>query len=90
VTTHLPPVTVSQLLEHEFLAPLGMDAAEFAAAIDVPLAVLEQLLQGRRRVDADLDRRLCACFGLSAGYWLRAQELADLEGLAFVNNKPLL
>jgi addiction module HigA family antidote len=62
--------------------PLGITPADLAAAIDTPLDQIEQLLQGRRQVDADLDRRLCACFGLSAGYWLRAQWMAGIANTA--------
>ena len=47
--------------------PLGITPADLAAAIDMPLDQIEQLLQGRRQIDAEIDRRLCACFGLSAG-----------------------
>jgi plasmid maintenance system antidote protein VapI len=50
-----------------------------AAAIDVPLHQIEQLLQGRRRVDAEIDRQLGQVLGTSAGYWLRAQRLADRD-----------
>lgn len=34
---------------------------------------------GRRCVTVDTDLRLCRFFGLSDGYWLRAQMAYDLE-----------
>ena len=34
---------------------------------------------GRRSVTADTDLRLCRFFGLSDGYWLRAQAAYDIE-----------
>jgi len=34
---------------------------------------------GRRAITADTDLRLCRFFGLSSGYWLRAQAAYDTE-----------
>jgi plasmid maintenance system antidote protein VapI len=34
---------------------------------------------GKRAITADTDLRLCRFFGLSNGYWLRAQVLHDTE-----------
>jgi len=34
---------------------------------------------GRRTITADTDLRLCRFFGLSNGYWLRAQAAYDTE-----------
>jgi plasmid maintenance system antidote protein VapI len=32
---------------------------------------------GKRATTADTDRRLCRCFGLSDGWWLRGQASFD-------------
>ena len=37
------------------------------------------LSAGKRAVTADTDPRLCRLFGLSDGYWLRAQAAFDIE-----------
>ncbi len=37
------------------------------------------IVAGRRAVTADTDLRLCRFFGLSNGYWLRAQATFDTE-----------
>ena len=36
-------------------------------------------MAGRRSITADTDLRLCRFFGLSNGYWLRAQAAHDTE-----------
>ncbi len=36
-------------------------------------------MAGKRGVSADTDLRLCRFFGLSNGYWLRAQAAYDTE-----------
>lgn len=43
------------------------------------LNALGRIILGRRRVTADTDLRLCRYFGLTDGYWLRAQIAFDLE-----------
>ena len=41
--------------------------------------VCEADTAGRRAITADTDLRLCRFFGLSKGYWLRAQAAYDSE-----------
>ena len=38
-----------------------------------------EIVAGRRSITADTDLRLCKFFGLSNGYWLRAQAAYDTE-----------
>ena len=38
-----------------------------------------EIVAGRRAITADTDLRLCRYFGLSNGYWLRAQAAHDTE-----------
>jgi antitoxin HigA-1 len=45
----------------------------------VPAQRIGEIVAGRRAVTADTDLRLCRFFGLSNGYWLRAQVAHDTE-----------
>jgi len=45
----------------------------------VPAQRIGEIVAGRRAVTADTDLRLCRFFGLSNGYWLRAQVAYDTE-----------
>jgi len=47
--------------------------------IGVPAQRIGEIVAGRRAVTADTDLRLCRDFGLSNGYWLRAQAAHDTE-----------
>lgn len=78
-TDRLPPVTPGELLEHEFLTPLGVTPYRLAQSIGVPQSRIYTVLRGQRAITADTDLRLCRFFGLSDGYWLRAQAQHDLE-----------
>ncbi len=75
----LPAITPGELLKEEFLVPLGISQYRLAKEIGVPAQRIGQIVLGNRRITADTDLRLCRFFGLSDGYWLRAQEACDLE-----------
>jgi addiction module HigA family antidote len=75
----LDPVTPGQLLKEEFLVPMGLSQYRLAKEIDVPAQRISEIVAGRRAITADTDLRLCRFFGLSSGYWLRAQAAHDTE-----------
>lgn len=75
----LPPVTPGELLQEEFLQPLGITKYRLAKEIGVPAQRIGEIVAGRRAITADTDLRLCRFFGLSSGYWLRAQAAHDTK-----------
>jgi addiction module HigA family antidote len=50
-----------------------------AKEIGVPAQRIGEIIAGKRAITADTDLRLCRFFGLSNGYWLRAQAAHDTE-----------
>lgn len=76
---HIEPVSPGELLKEEFLAPLGISQYRLAKETGIPAQRIGQIILGRRSVTADTDLRLCKFFGLSDGYWLRAQVAYDTE-----------
>lgn len=75
----LKPVTPGELLREEFLVPMGLTKYRLAKEIGVPAQRIGQIVAGKRTITADTDLRLCRFFGLSKGYWLRAQAAYDTE-----------
>jgi len=75
----LKPVTPGELLREEFLKPLGISQYRVAKEIGVPGQRIGEIVAGKRAITADTDLRLCRFFGLSNGYWLRAQAAHDTE-----------
>ena len=75
----LPPITPGELLREEFLVPLGLSQYRLAKEIGVPAQRISEIVAGKRTITADTDLRLCRLFGLSDGYWLRAQAAYDTE-----------
>jgi addiction module HigA family antidote len=75
----LDPVTPGELLLEEFLKPMGISQYRLAKEIVVPPQRIGEIIKGRRSITDDTDLRLCRFFGLSKGYWLRAQAAYDTE-----------
>jgi addiction module HigA family antidote len=75
----LEPITPGEILLEEFLKPMGISQYRLAKEIDVPAQRISEIVAGKRAITADTDLRLCRFFGLSNGYWLRAQAAYDTE-----------
>jgi antitoxin HigA-1 len=75
----LEPITPGEILLEEFLKPMGISQYRLAKEIGVPAQRISAIVAGKRSITADTDLRLCRFFGLSNGYWLRAQAAHDTE-----------
>lgn len=92
------PVSPGEMLDEEFLKPLGLSKYRLAKDIGVPAQRIGEIVAGRRAITADTDLRLCRYFGLSDGWWLRGQVACDTaiarealhDELAAIQRCPLL
>ena len=75
----LDPITPGEILSEEFLKPMSLSQYRLAKEIGVPAQRISEIIAGKRSITADTDLRLCRFFGLSNGYWLRAQAAHDTE-----------
>ena len=75
----LAPITPGEILRADFLEPMGITKYRLAKEIDVPPQRIGDIVAGKRAITADTDLRLSKFFGLSEGYWLRAQVAHDIE-----------
>lgn len=76
---YIDPVSPGELLMEEFLVPMGISQYRLAKETGIPAQRIGQIVLGRRSVTADTDLRLCRFFGLTDGYWLRAQAAYDTQ-----------
>jgi addiction module HigA family antidote len=67
------PITPGEILLEEFLKPMSLSQYRLAMEIGVPAQRISENVAGEGAVKADTDLRLCRFFGLSNGYWPRAQ-----------------
>jgi addiction module HigA family antidote len=75
----LPLVTPGEILEEEFLGPMGLSQNALARAIRVPPRRINEIVLGQRAVTADTDLRLARYFGMSEGFFLGLQTDYDLR-----------
>ena len=68
-----------EILNEEFLEPLGISAYRLAKDIFIPQTRISQILKGKRRITADTALRLQQYFGTTAKFWLGLQDDYDLE-----------
>ena len=69
---------IGEVLQEEFLEPLGLSQNALANAIGVPSNRINAIIRGQRSITADTDLRLTKYFGLSKGYFLRLQNNFEL------------
>jgi addiction module HigA family antidote len=72
------PISPGEMLEEEFLKPLGLSKYRLAKELGVPAQRIGDIVAGKRAITADTDLRLCRYFGLSDGWWLRGQSNYDM------------
>jgi antitoxin HigA-1 len=73
VTTH-----PGEVLNEEFLRPLGMSVNALAMALRVPATRIGAIVKGERSVTADTALRLARFFGTSPEFWMNLQAMYDL------------
>lgn len=75
----MPPVHPGEILNEEFLEPLGVSQYRLAQAIGVPPRRINEIVHGKRRISADTALRLARYFGTSDRFWMNLQNRFDLE-----------
>jgi addiction module HigA family antidote len=79
MTKKLDPIHPGEILEEEFMRPLGLSANALAKAIDVPVTRVSEIVRGRRGVSADTALRLGRFLGTTPELWLALQSEYDLR-----------
>lgn len=74
VTTH-----PGEMLQEEFLSPLGLSQNALAMKIRVPATRIGDIVHGRRGISPDTALRLARFFGTSPEFWLNLQQMHDLS-----------
>jgi len=68
-----------EILNEEFLVPLGISAYRLAKETFIPQTRVSEIIKGNRRITADTALRLSKFFGNSPRFWLGLQNDYDLE-----------
>jgi addiction module HigA family antidote len=75
----LAPVYPGEVLQEEFLKPMGLSQNRLALQIGVPPRRINEIVLGKRGVTADTALRLAKYFGTSPQFWLGLQMDYDLD-----------
>lgn len=75
----LSPVHPGEILQKEFLEPMGLSQNKLALALHVPARRINEIVLGKRGVSADTALRLSRYFGMSPHFWLGLQMDYELD-----------
>ena len=75
----LRPVHPGEVLQEEFLKPMGLSQSRVALAIGVHPRRINEIVLGKRGISADTALRWAKFFGTSAELWLGLQKDYELD-----------
>jgi len=78
-----------EILQEEFLIPLGLSAYKLSKDIGIPQTRVSEIIKGNRRITADTALRLSKYFGNSPKFWLGLQDDFDIEEEGQIKSKEL-
>jgi antitoxin HigA-1 len=78
-TKHLLPVHPGEILQNEFITPMGLTQNKLALDLHVPARRINEIVLGKRSITADTALRLSRYFKNSAQFWLGLQMDYDLD-----------
>ncbi|MEK7102648.1 MAG: HigA family addiction module antitoxin [Patescibacteria group bacterium] len=79
MTKKIAPIHPGEILNEEFIVPLGITQYRIAKDIAVSPRRINEIVNGERAITADTALRLGRYFGVSPQFWLNLQSHYDLE-----------
>ena len=77
-TINRPPTTPGEILEEEFLKPLGLTQKQLADHIGCDVKVVNRIVNNKTSVTAEMAVKLASAFNTSPQFWLNAQQALDI------------
>ena len=74
-----PPNHPGEILQEEFLKPMGISQYRLAQDIGVPAMRINKIIRGERGISADTAIRLAHYFGMSIEFWTGIQTHYEVE-----------
>ncbi|HNO70652.1 MAG TPA: HigA family addiction module antitoxin [Bacteroidia bacterium] len=78
-----------EILQEEFLIPLGISAYRLAKDVGIPQTRISAIIKSNRKITADTALRFSKYFGNSAKFWLGLQDDFDIENEGYEKRKDL-
>ncbi len=73
------PIHPGEILQEEFLKPMGISQYRLASDIGVPSIRISKIVRGERGLSADTALRLARYFGMSVEFWTGIQTHYEIE-----------
>lgn len=74
-----PPIHPGEILQAEFLEPMGISQYRLAQDIGVPAMRINKIVRGERGISADTALRLARYFNMSVEFWTGIQTHYEVE-----------
>lgn len=68
-----------EILERDFLEPMGITAYRLSKSIGVQQTRISQIIKGKMSITADMATRLAKFFGTSAEVWMNLQSQYEIR-----------
>ena len=78
-TSKLPPIHPGEILDEDFLRPMGVTKYRLAKTIGVDATRIHSIVLGTRSITAETALLFARFFGNSAKFWMGLQVQHDLE-----------
>ncbi len=75
----MSPIHPGEILQEEYLEPLGVSQYRLAKVVGVPPRRINEIVHGKRGISTDTALRLARYFGTSERFWLNLQSRYDIE-----------
>lgn len=75
----IAPVHPGEILQKEFLEPMGLSQNKLAMALHVPARRINEIVLGKRGITADTALRLARYFRMTPQFWLGLQMDYELD-----------
>ena len=75
----LMPIHPGEVLLEEFLKPMNLSEDQIALAVKIPIYYINEIIQGKGRITAEIALRLARYFNMSPQFWLGLQMDYDLD-----------
>ena len=72
------PTHPGEILQEEFLTPLGLTQVALAKHLDIPVQRVNELVRGKRGVTPETAWLLAGAFGTTPEFWINLQTNHDL------------
>ena len=72
------PTAPGEILQEEFLTPLGLTQKQIADHIGCDVKVINRIVNGRTSIGAEMAVKLSSALSTSPQFWLNAQQAVDI------------